>query len=184
MGQGRRRRGPALASAGQRPVRRASLRLRRSRPAALGPRGLRLAGPRLQGCLAGQGRRHARRRGWVTPPPGMCGRPALAGRGRRHAVRGGQGPPQPGTRWRPALAGRGRRRAGCGGRGTTTARHPRAPRSGPPRSTTRRPRGSGTAAARHTRAPPIGPAEVARQHAAEKGGEVKNGACHLSRNNA
>ena len=105
MGQGRRQRGPALASAGQRPVRRASLRLRRSRPAALGPRGLRLAGPRLQGCLAG--------------------------RGRRHAVRGGQGPPQPGTLWRPALAGRGRRRAGCGGRGTTTARHPRAPRSGP-----------------------------------------------------
>ena len=160
MGQGRRRRGPALASAGQRPVRRASLRLRRSRPAALGARGLRLAGPRLQGCLAGQGQRHARRRGWVTaaawhvPPPG----PALAGRGRRHAVCGGQGPPQPGTRWRPALAGRGRRRAGCGGRGTTTARHPRAPRSGPPRSTTRRP---GTAAARHTRAPPIGPAEVA-----------------------
>ena len=121
--------------------------------------------------------------GW-PPPPGMCGRPALASRGRRHAVPGGQGPPQPGTRWRPALAGRGRRRASCGGRGTTTARHPRAPRSGPPRSTTRRPRGSGTAAARHTRAPPIGPAEVARQHAAEKGGEVKNGACHLSRNNA
>ena len=184
MGQGRRRRGPALASAGQRPVRRASLRLRRSRPAALGPRGLRLAGPCLQGCLAVQGRRHARRSGWVTA-----------------------------AAWhvRAPCSGRPRSTARCPrGSGTTAARHALAPRSGrprskarrlrgsgdhhcppptgaplrPARSTTRRPRGSGTAAARHTRAPPIGPAEVARQHAAEKGGEVKNGACHLSRNNA
>ena len=101
MGQGRRRRGPALASAGQRPVRWASLRLRRSRPAALGPRGLR---PRLQGCLAGRGRRHARRRGW----------------------------------------------------GTASAWHVRAPCSGRPRSTARRPRGSGTTTARHALAPRSG----------------------------
>ena len=104
MGQGCRRRGPVLASAGQRPVRRASLRLRRSRPAALGPRGLPLAGPRLQGCLAGQGRRHARRRGWVT----------------------------------------------------AAAWHVRAPCSGRPRSTARRPRGSETTAARHALAPRSG----------------------------
>ena len=101
MGQGRRRRGHALASAGQRPVRRASLRLRRSRPAALCPRRLRLAGPRLQGFLAGQGRRHVRRRGWVS----------------------------------------------------AAAWHVRAPCSGRPRSTARRPRGSGTTAARHALAP-------------------------------
>ena len=149
MGQGRRRRGPALASAGQRPVRRASLRLRRSRPAALGPRGLRLAGPRLQGCLAGQGRRHARRRGWVTAAAWHVRAPC-SGRPRS-------------TARRPR------------GSGTTAARHALARRSGRPRSKARRLRGSGTAAARHTRAPPIGPAEVARQHAAEKGGEVKNG---------
>ena len=140
MGQGRRQRGPALASAGQRPVRRASLRLRRSRPTALGPRGLRLAGPRLQGCLAG--------------------------RGRRHAVRAGEGPPLPGTRWRPALAGRGRRRAGCGGRGTTAARYALARRSGGPRLTARRLRGSGDCRSPACAGPPIGPAEVTRQHAA------------------
>ena len=92
MGQGCRRRGPALASAGQRPVRRASLRLRRSRPAALGP--------------------HARRRGW----------------------------------------------------GTAAAWHVRAPCSGRPRSTARRPRGSGTTAARYALAHRSGrPRSKARQ---------------------
>ena len=184
MGQGRRRRGPALASAGQRPVRRASLRLRRSRPAALRPRGLHLAGPRLQGCLAGQGRRHARRRGWVTAAAWHVRAPC-SGRPRS-------------TARRPR------------GSGTTAARHALAPRSGRPRSKARRLRGSGdhhcpppagaplrpaevddapAAGVGDCRSPahagaPIGPAEVARQHAAEKGGEVKNGACHLSRNNA
>ena len=214
MGQGRRQRGPALASAGQRPVRRASLRLFRSRPAALGPRGLRLADPVCKGVWPAEVD-GAPAAGVGGPPrPGMCGRPALAGRGRRHAVRGGQGPPQPGTRWRPALAGRGRRCAGCGGRGTTAARHALAPRSRRPRSTARRLRGSGD---HHCPAPagaPLRPAEVEDAPAAgvgglpqpgtrgrprsgpprsrggtplcpaEKGGEVKNGACHLSRNNA
>ena len=222
MGQGRRRRGPALASAGPRPVRRASLRLRWSRPAALGPRGCAWLAPVCKGvwaaevdsapaagvggpprpgmcwrpALAGRGRRRSVSGGQAAgvggpPRPGMCWRPALAGRGRRRSVSGGQGPPQPGTRWRPALTGRGRQHAGCGGRGTTTARHPRAPSSGPPRSTRRRPRGSGDC---HSPARAGAPDRARRGRAparrgtplcpVEKGGEVKNVACHLSRNNA
>ena len=134
MGQGRRRRGPALASAGQRPVRRASLRLRRSRPAALGPRGLRLAGPRLQGCLAGQGRRHARRRGWVTAAAWHVWAPC-SGRPRSTARR-------------------------PGGSGTTAARHALAPRSGRPRSKARRLRGSGDHHCPPPAGAPLRPAEV------------------------
>ena len=134
MGQGRRRRGPALASAGQRPVRRASLRLRRSRPAALGPRGLRLAGPRLQGCLAGQGRRHARRRGWVTAAAWHVRAPC-SGRPRS-------------TARRPR------------GSGTTAARHALAPRSGRPRSKARRLRGSGDHHCPPPAGAPLRPAEV------------------------
>ena len=223
MGQGRRRRGPALASAGQRPVWRASLRLRRSRPAALGPRGLCLAAPGWPPSARVSGRPRSTVRlpqGSRGPPrPGMCGRPAAlcpaevdgtasAGvRDHRIPARPGAplwpaevdsapavgvgGPPQPGTRWRPALAGRGRLRAGCGGRRTTTARHPRAPCAETPRSTTRRPRGSGDCRsparasapdrAHRGRAPARGGTPLCP---AEKGGEVKNGACHLSRNNA
>ena len=160
MGQGRRRRGPALASAGQRPVRRASLRLRRSRPAALGPRGLRLAGPRLQGCLAGQGRRHARRRGFgdrrclacagaLLWPAEVDGTPSAGVRDHRSPARAGAplwpaevegtpaagvgGPPLPATRGRPAQARLGRRRAGRGGRGLPQPGTRGRPRSGPPR---------------------------------------------------
>ena len=158
MGQGRRRRGPALASAGQRPVRRASLRLRRSRPAALGPRGLRLAGPRLQGCLAGQGRRHARRTGdrrlacagALLWPAKVDGTPSAGVRDHRRPARAGAplwpaevegapaagvgGPPLPATRGRPAQARRGRQRAGHGGWGLPQPGTRRRPRSGPTRS--------------------------------------------------
>ena len=144
MGQGRRRRGPALASAGQRPVRRASLRLRRSRSAALGPRGLRLAGPRLQGCLAGRGRRRARRRGRGTAAAWHVWAPC-SGRPRSTARR----------LW---------------GSGTNAARHALAPRSGRPRSTARRLRGSGD---HHCPAPagaPLRPAEVYDAPAAGVGG--------------
>ena len=125
--------------------------------AAVTPRrtGAALAAPGWPPSARVSGRRHARCRGWVTAAAWHVRAPC-SGRPR-------------------STAGRPR------GSGTTGARHALAPRSGPPRSTTRR---LGTAAARHTRASPIGPAEVARQHAAEKGGEVKNGACHLSRNNA
>ena len=90
-------------------------------------------------------------------------------------------------------------RAGRGGLGDRRSRRPRLPRSGRPRSTARHPRGSGDL---HSPAPvgaPIWPAEVddvpaagvggpplpgTRGRPAEKGGEMKNGACHLSRNNA
>ena len=159
MGQGRRRRGGvALAAAGPQPVLRASLRLRRSRPAALGPRGLRLAGIRLQGY----------------PLPG-------AGQGCHPCRNGG--------RARPRLP-----------RGSGDRRGPQ-PRSGRPRSTARHPRGSGDLRSPAPGGAPIWPAEVDGTPAAgvggpplpgtrgrpakkEKGGEMKNGACHLSRNNA
>ena len=170
MGQGRWRRGPALALAGPQPVRWASLRLRRSRPAALGPCGLRLAGPRLQGCLAGRGRRRARRRGrgtdaaWHVRAP-CSGRPRSTARrprgsgttAARHALAPHSGRPR-------SMARR------LQGRGTTADLYVLAPRSGRPRSTARRLRGSGD---HHCPAPagaPLRPAEVDDVPAAEVGG--------------
>ena len=85
------------------------------------------------------------------------------------------------------------------GSGDHRGPRPRLPRSGRPRSTAHHPRGSGDL---HSMAPagaPIWPADVdgepsagvggpplpgTRGRPAEKGGEMKNKACHLSRNNA
>ena len=130
-----------------------------------------------------------RRTGAVRAAPGWPPSARVSGRPRLTAR-----PPQGSGDRRglaSALAGRGRCHAIRGGRGTTTARHQRAPRSGPPRSTTRLPRGSGDCRSPACAGAPDRATEVARQHAggtplcpAEKGGEVKNVACHLSRNNA
>ena len=107
--------GVTLAAAGPRPVRRARLRLRRSRPAALGLRGLRLAGPPV--CKGVR---------WPAPARGAI--PAEMEGVHDRAGRGGRGTAVARDRDCPALAGLGRRRAIRGGRGTAAARHPRAPR--------------------------------------------------------
>ena len=175
MGQGHRRRGPALSfvwpaagAAGQFEI------------AAVTPRhtGAALAAPSWPPS--------ARVSGWprstARPPQGSGDRRGLACAGALLWPAEVDGAPSAGVR---------DHRAGCGGRGTNTAQHPRAPRSGPPRSTTRRPRGSGDCRsparagapnqARRGRAPARGGTPLCP---AEKGGEVKNVAYHLSRNNA
>ena len=170
MGQGRRRRGPALAAVTPR-------RTGAARAAPGWPPSARVSGRPRSTASPPQGlgdRRCLARAGALLWPAEVEGTPSAGVRDHRSLARAGA------PLW-PAEV-KGAPAAGVGGPPLPATRG--APRSGPPRSTTRRPRGSGTATARHTRAPPIGPAEVARQHAAEKGGEVKNGACHLSRNNA